>query len=131
MDMRSVPAKVGPYSDLVGKRLEDLQVSGSSDVEIEFKQTVHKFSEDPGDLSPCLFEGRVRTKMGVNLPVHIAIAVNGTIQAVTRTYLEKDLKDQWSAIVPEQSFQTGENDLRMLVISEKEGKITFQSTTVQ
>lgn len=58
---------------------------------------------------PCVVRGRIDVK-SPEQPVQLAIAVNGTIVATTRTYQDELIRDQWSALLPESAFQAGTNE---------------------
>jgi hypothetical protein len=49
--------------------------------------------------------------------LNLAIAVDGTIQAVTQTFKESDSVMKFSAILPETSFRAGKNDIEVFVVS--------------
>jgi hypothetical protein len=65
------------------------------------------------------------------VPVRIAVAVNGIVQAVTRTYDFDGLRDQWTAMVPEQAFRVGENDVQFYTISGAPPELRLSRCTVQ
>lgn len=103
--------RVGPMPDLVGRSLTELDHSGSDAVEIELTRFHDAVSNLPGSEVPCLFEGRIRSPKPVDSPVILAVAVNGTIQAVSRTYLRGEYRNQWAALVAENSFHAGKNNV--------------------
>jgi hypothetical protein len=74
------------------------------------------YSPDPQALVPCYIEGRVLSASASEQPTSIAVAVNGTIRAVTRTYQLDGIRDRWSAMVPEAAFHDGENDVQYFAI---------------
>jgi hypothetical protein len=108
--------RIGPYPELVGKTLEELPVGSHQPVEIELTRGGTFYSPDPQDLVPCYLEGRVLSAAGFEQPITIAVAVNGRIRAVTRTYLLDGIRDRWSVIVPEAAYHEGENDVQYFAI---------------
>lgn len=62
-----------------------------------------------------MLDGKITTPVG-DRPVELAIAVNGVVRAVTRTYALPDLKDRWTALVPECALGTGDNDVQIFVV---------------
>jgi hypothetical protein len=122
--------KVGPHAELIGSPLEELAIAEPATLALRFI----RLRRDPRDKSPepiqCFFQGVVRPGPDVHFPVHLALAVNGTIQAVTRTYTERGLRETWSAIVPERFLQPGENDVRVFVVSEQNGKPTLHPVAI-
>jgi hypothetical protein len=108
--------RVGPSPDLVGRSVETLPASPGPPVEIELTRGGTLYSSDPQDLVPCYLQGRVRSAAGFEEPIRFAVAINGTIRAVTRTYLLDGVRDRWSAIVPEAAYHEGENDVQYFAI---------------
>ena len=76
---------------------------------------------------PAHITGRIRSQEYAKTPHALAIAVNGTIQAVTRPWYfpVKGESGSWSAIVPEKAFRSGKNDVETFVISQMEDQITL------
>jgi len=61
----------------------------------------------------------------------LAVAVNGVIQAVTRSFREGPNTVGFSAIVPESAFRLGRNDIEVLVVSaDPGGRVMLERTTV-
>ena len=116
--------KIGPHPELIGQDVKDLDVVGRSDLQLEIDNTRGLWGESR-DLVPCYFNGRVHGKPDTKLPVELAIAVNGTIRATTRTYLDSKVRDVWSAMVPESSLREGENEIQFLVVTADDGKLTL------
>ena len=109
--------RVGPHSELVGQRMEDLAVVGPAELEIELTQYAAEYSDDAEKLVPCYLEGKLLDGAAVKLPVDLAIAVNGTIRAVTRTYLPHEIATVWTAVVPESALSPGQNDFQVYVVT--------------
>ncbi len=109
--------KIGPYAELIGRRVADLTVNDPADFEIEMTRTADRLRGVPTQLAPCFFEGRVRANANTKLPIHLAIAVDGTILAVTRTYLAQDIKNVWTALAPEDAFDSGQANVQIFAVS--------------
>ncbi|MCP5117786.1 MAG: hypothetical protein GY953_43765 [bacterium] len=71
-------------------------------------------------MTPALVTGRLNSS---NEEAHhyLAVAVNGIIRAVTRSYQE-DAATRFSAMVPEASFRAGGNNVEILAIREVPGE---------
>lgn len=128
--------RIGPHSDLIGKSLSDLMLTEAPAVVIELRHSGTRYSDDRDELVPCYFEGRVVSPgpergSPIQEPVPIAVAVNGIIQAVTRTYEFDGLRDQWTAMVPEQAFRVGENDIQFYAISGQAPELRLTRCTVK
>ena len=76
---------------------------------------------------PAHITGRIRSQKDAKTTHTLAVAVNGTIQAVTRPWQfpVKGESGSWSAIVPEKAFRSGKNDVEVFVISQMEDQITL------
>ena len=63
--------------------------------------------------------------------MELAVAVNGTVRAVTRTFRLPGLEDAWAAMVPEEAFRQGANDVQVFAVSGKGENITLHPLTKQ
>jgi hypothetical protein len=89
----------GPSPALVGRSVAEFLPAAASAYKLELLP--HEGQVDPNEpLVPCFFEGYVRPKPPLNQPPMLAVAIDGTIRAVTRTYLLQGLHDRWAALVP-------------------------------
>ena len=104
--------RIGPHAELVGERTDAL-VQGKSDLTVEIDGS-HLFRQVDLDSSFLLsrISGRVVGSQGSRIGRTLAIGVNGTVGAVTRTsHLDGDTV--FSALVPETSFRDGSNRIRI------------------
>ena len=102
------------FGTLVGKRLAELKVhEGDDRVRVDFLGEYQQVDltdvEVPFDVA-----GRFE-RTGGDGQRHVAVAVNGVVQAVTRTWA--DAPDQWLATPPLESWRDGSNDLEVLVVT--------------
>ncbi|MGE5192915.1 MAG: sulfatase-like hydrolase/transferase [Deltaproteobacteria bacterium] len=109
--------RIGPHPQLVGRSVENLTIDDREPVEIDLVRSDTFYSPDPQTLVPCYFEGNVSAPARFEAPIPIAVAVNGTIRAVTRTYQLDGVRDRWSAMVPEWALREGINDVQFFTIS--------------
>jgi hypothetical protein len=109
--------RVGPIPELLGRQVESLIQVSEPPVEIELLRFGDTVTENSDELVPCFYEGRVQASALPNGPIVVAVAVNGTIRAVTRTYLLDGFRDRWGALVPESSFHPGKNDVQFFVVT--------------
>ena len=121
--------KIGPHPELVGRDVKNLRVAGRSAIDVEIRVPRGLTDDELKEIVPCYFDGCVRMKSGTKLPVELAVAVNGTVRATTRTYLENKIRDVWTAIVPENSLREGANEIQVFVVSSNAGEITLQPAT--
>jgi hypothetical protein len=112
--------KLGSHQNLIGRHVSEIPMmqEGSLSVAIDHANSFDAI--DPGTaFIPSNITGRVYPPPTAEAPLHLAIAVNGTIQAVTRTwtFLAKGERGRWSAIVDERAFRSGSNEVEAFLIS--------------
>ena len=127
--------KIGPNSKLVGRNVKDLKVSKKGTVTISLDNPHHFLNVKPtSDFIPALVTGRLRSASDVEANLNLAIAINGTIKATTRTYTlpgvlpGKNKLHCWSAVVDERSFHPGRNDVEVFVLRSSSGKAILEPT---
>jgi hypothetical protein len=117
--------RVGPHAELVGRNLRELPVGDEVSIEMDLRAFLTRRLEDPRELAPGYFVGRV-VSATASRPVHLAIAVNGRIEAVTRTTIDPAgvaARDSWTALVPETAFRLGENQVQILSVTTTNGRL--------
>ena len=109
--------RIGRYSQMIGQDLGAHVVGRAPDVRIWIDDG-HLWEDiDPGSGAvPARITGQVDIISGERENLDLAVAVNGTIQAVTRSFLKSD-DISFSAIVPETSFRKGHNRVELYVVS--------------
>jgi hypothetical protein len=119
---------IGPFGELVGKRVQDLDVTLEPRLEAGLAHGDLLSRVDPASgFVPVLIAGRIGMAKGVTGPVDLAIALNGVISATTRTLAESNAL-AFSALVAEESLRTGHNKVEVFALSESEGHIRLEST---
>ncbi|MFN0054619.1 MAG: sulfatase-like hydrolase/transferase [Planctomycetales bacterium] len=109
--------RIGPATDLLGRRVAELEVAeGGPPVRLELNHFSDWLEDSPEGHVPCYFAG-VALDMPEEKPMLLAVGVNGTVQAVTRTYLLPGLRDRWAAMVPESSLSPGKNAIEFFALS--------------
>ncbi len=111
--------RIGPRPELVGRAVADFIQDDDSTVDVELLRYGSDYAPDGDAIVPCYVEGRVVLREGPALerPLSIAVAVNGTIRAVTRTYHLQGWHENWAAMVPESAFRAGQNDVQFYVVT--------------
>ena len=123
--------RIGPHPALFGKHIDAVGSIGKTPARI----TIDPDSFTDVDLRsayiPVHITGHVTPATLNGRPVSLAVAVNGTIQAVThpRSFPVNGRDGSWSAIVPESSFQTGRNTVEVFVVSEVAGQAALARAT--
>lgn len=111
--------RAGPLPELLGRKVASLRQNLGPALTIEVSRFDDDWPTDSEAAVPCFFEGRVRNHDPVlDDPVVLAIAVNGVIHAVTRTYRHAAGLSYWEALVAENAFQAGHNDIQVVQIQE-------------
>ena len=124
--------RIGPHPEFVGKAVADLVIMAEAPAtEIEMHRFETRYSDDRDELVPCYFDGRIASAGPSPEPVEIAVAVNGIIQAVTRTYKLDGYRNHFTAMVPEQALRLGENDVQFFAFSSQAPNLKFSRCTVK
>lgn len=110
--------RVGPIPELMGVRVGSLKQSASEPLELDLIRFSDEVNEKAPIQVPCLYEGAIRSNIALaDSPVILAVAVNGTIRAVTRTYQQAGYLSQWAVMVPESAFREGKNDVQFFRVT--------------
>ena len=76
----------------------------------------HLYDVDPASpVIPAMVTGRIFGEEDDGQPHYLAVAVNGTFQAVTRTYREA-VSTKFAALVPEDAFRPGPNEVEIFTV---------------
>jgi len=100
---------IGPHVELLGRRVPAAVPASGATVTVDGEALLRDV-DGASQLSPGHLTGRASTA-----PLDLAVAVNGTIAAVTRTY-EVDGEHHWSAFVPDAAFRRRGNDVAVYVV---------------
>ena len=117
--------KIGPYSDLVGRQVADVAVGGDAEVKLGlYLPTLFAHVKPNSAFVPAYIAGYVRSGWDTEAPLNLAVAINGTIRATTRTYTfpRAGKRKRWSAVVEESSFYAGQNEVEVFVINSSRGQ---------
>ena len=117
-DPRSI-YRIGRFRSLVGRKIEQLAHTGTSDLELKLKNE-RSFQEVDldGPFIPAHIEGQIIARQRSPDRLHLAVAVNGRIEAVTQTYQGPESAWSFTAMVPETVFKAGSNRVEVFVIPE-------------
>lgn len=114
--------------EIVGERVADLEVAdatGAPDASVTLNNvdTYADVDLDAGDL-PAFAEGNVDAPG--EAPLAVAIAVNGTIAAVTPTWTTDEQAHHFEAVLVPDRFRDGDNDVTVYLVGGVEGSRTLQ-----
>ena len=111
----------GPHGALVGRAVSEVPDAQASGIEVTVDRAARFSSVDPDSgLVPARVTGQVASPGSDPSSVALAVAVNGTIQAVTEPWKVPigGREGLWSAMVPETAFRPGRNAVEVFTISE-------------
>ncbi len=112
--------RIGRRADLVGRRVSDVsaRVTGQPGVTIELNEPWSFEEVDPSaPYIPARISGRVRFARSRNGFMELAVAVNGTVEAVTQTFNHDRDRARFTAMVPERSLRAGRNLVEVFEIA--------------
>lgn len=108
----------GPFADVIDRPIEQLAVQSSKDMSIRLNDPK---AYDQVDLNsnvlPVFVTGRTMSK--TYDPLYLGIAVNGILRATTRTFPAPEGQG-FAALVPERSFHSGRNDIKIVLMKTPE-----------
>jgi hypothetical protein len=120
--------RISEDTELVGLPVDKQRVLGTSRVSVELEDAdawTHVMPEQ--DYVPANLRGVVHLPDATSNPVSLAVAINGTIQAVSRSYGREGDLARWSAIVPAAAFRDGRNSVALyVVIRDGDGRTWLQ-----
>ena len=109
---------IGSHDDLIGRHVSEFRLTEATNVTVELDQAIYYERVDPESaFVPSYITGRAFSDEDTLSQLYLAVAVNGTIRAVTQTFGEDSNIAKFSAIVPETAFQAGKNHVEILVVS--------------
>lgn len=121
--------RIGRQRGLVGRPVSEVVGPGVSEVTASLDWPGLYEDVDPsGPLVPARIRGTLRTPGAARAPLDLAVAVNGTIEAVTRSSAFEDGTARFSALVPEHALVRGRNRIDVLVVAGPPGRPAVQPT---
>lgn len=119
---------IGPHREILDLPVSDLPAGEPAAVQIRLDQAEQYRRVDlESRYLPAQIFGRARMPGGDEpLDLELAIAVNGVVRAVTRTFTENGTR--FAAMVPEESFVEGENRVDVYVIERRDDRLVLRPT---
>lgn len=120
--------RIGPHTELVGRRAADLPHAPAAEHDVDSPHASIDQAADLGSVDPTsrFIPGQITGTIEHGRPGGgraIAVAVNGTIAATSRTFsLDGSHAEQFEAIVREAAFKRGVNDVQLFEIVEPGGR---------
>ena len=126
----SPPKRGRGEKELIGLSTKQASVGGNAGVQVRLENADSYTNVTPdSSFVPCYVKGTVVLPQDTAGPLNLAIAVNGTIQAVTRSWDHKGNTGKWSVMVPEAAFIEGPNEIAVFVIARgDDGQLRLKKT---
>jgi hypothetical protein len=113
----SLYTSYGPNRGLIGRRVDAVRAASGTRATLSLARSFARVSRS-GGLVPCQVAGRIRGS-APNTTRDIAVAVNGRIEAVGRSFhLRGESVESYSVMVPEESLREGRNRVEVLEVSD-------------
>ncbi len=109
---------IGPFNELLGLNIESQHVT-ISPVKCRLDGNIYLEDVDlDSPFIPANICGQLsRDQQPSFSPLNLAVALNGVIRSVTRSYLNREGQEQFSSILSENHFQPGHNHVAIYVIT--------------
>jgi hypothetical protein len=108
---------IGPHRELLGRQVDGLAAAAPGGPRVRL---LGRTAYDPD--SPVVPVHVAGILLGAEAGHDVAVAVNGRIGAVTRSY-EYAGKTWFSAVLPEDAFRSGGNDVRIFLVESEGGSL--------
>jgi hypothetical protein len=124
--------RIGKFPQLLDNTADDFELKETDQVNITLDTPGLFLDVDPGSgFIPSQITGSLQSDQPMP-GADLAISINGVIRAVTETYAVQANGYRFSAMVPEQSFKPGENNISVyLVSSDNDGGLSLTATQGQ
>ena len=114
--------KIGPHSELLGRRLDEVKLSANSSIQIRPVNFSAVVEYGNSQRVPTHLEAKIEPEAR---SIKFAIAVNDTIWGTTTTYRVSYLQNFWTVMLPESAFRNGNNQIRVFQIEDSPDGVTL------
>jgi hypothetical protein len=116
---------IGPNPDLLGRSVDEFVIATAGGLSGDVDQGAQLSAVDlEADYAPVRLTGRIN---GGDGPRDLAIAVNGRIEAVARSYLS-DGEERLSVLFPEAALREGANEVEIFEVTREGDLLSVWST---
>ncbi len=106
-------------ASLVGRPLDELELGEPTGARATVDGPQYYADFDPtAEIVPSFVLGKVADPIGAPPPEHLAVAVNGTVRAVTRSFDRSVGEASFSAMVRDDAFVPGYNAIEILAVGD-------------
>ena len=121
--------RIGPHKELLGRSISDLRVSSARAMQINIENYArYRMVDHASGFLPAHLKGQLIDP--VENPRILAIAVNGRVEAMTRTYSDNGSGGFFTAMLPESSLPDGSNTVNVFLVTEEEEGIVLHRTFI-
>ena len=121
--------RTGPYKELPGRSTSDLAVSSARAMQINIENFArYRLVDHASGFLPAHLKGQLVGPVE-NSRV-LAIAINGRVEAMTRTYSTRGSGGFFTAMLPESSLLDGPNTVNVFRVAEEEEGIVLHRTFI-
>ncbi len=107
----------GPHRDLVGRSVNGLDLEPRSSIRaVLLRSHLYQGVDRDRGFVPAYILGEIHADAEPARPFELAVAVGGRVHATTRTYRQPNGVLRFAALVAEDAFQDGPNDVQILEI---------------
>jgi len=118
---------IGPHSDLLGRSPGDFPAAPTADLSVILDSPwLYKQVNPNGEFVPLQVRGELPGFDPTGGPVDLAVGVNGVIRAVTRTYKLPGRERDFSALLPPDALQAGQNRLDIFLVRQAGGSLSLE-----
>jgi hypothetical protein len=118
---------MGPHPELVGQATEELDVTGSANGLLRLDNTtLFQRLNTSANFIPLQLWGHWFGSPADGTALPLAISVNGTVRATTQTYEIAKFAGTFSVVLPPDSFNDGDNDIRVFLIRDQGDSVTLE-----
>jgi hypothetical protein len=117
-DWASLYTSLGPNRDLIGQGVASASSARGTSATISLSRSFARVRRSSG-VVPCQIAGRIHGS-GARRERNLAIAVNGRIEAVGRSFqLKGERAESYSVMVPEDALREGRNTVEVLEVTDE------------
>ncbi len=117
-DWESLFTRLGPNRELIGQDVPGVRGSAGTRATISLTRAFARVRRSSG-VVPCQIAGRIEHS-GAQRERNLAIAVNGRIEAVGRSFhLKGETTESYAVMVPENALRDGRNTVEVLEVTDE------------
>ncbi|MEE9607450.1 MAG: sulfatase-like hydrolase/transferase [Myxococcota bacterium] len=121
--------EIGPHRELLHRELASIEIDEAPPLALHLADApTYEQVDLEGSFVPAHVTGELEADRIGRDRLELAVAVNGEIRAVTRTFDHREGRARFTAMVPESAFRAGRNDVEVFAIRQRGGRLTLLPT---